>query len=56
MYKLRLVVGIVCIILAICMFLSGEFSDNLSPPILFIIAGVIILLIAKKGLKQSGSG
>jgi hypothetical protein len=56
MYRLRLVVGIACIVFAIWMFLSGEFSENLTPPILFTLVGVIILLIAKKGLKQSGSG
>jgi hypothetical protein len=47
--KFRLIVGIVCIAIAIWMFLSGELSENPAPAIAVTVIGVILLVIAKRG-------
>lgn len=49
MRKFRLIVGIVCIAIAIWMFLSGEFSENPAPAIAVTVIGVILLAIVKRG-------
>ena len=48
MERVRLIVGIICIAVAIWMFLSGEFSENPAPAIAVTVIGVILIAIARR--------
>jgi len=46
--KVRLIIGIICIAIAIWMFLSGELSENPAPAIAVLVIGIVLLAIAKR--------
>ena len=48
MVKVRLIIGIICIAIAIWMFLSGELSENPAPAIAVLVIGIVLLAIAKR--------
>lgn len=48
MVKIRLIIGIICIAIAIWMFLSGELSENPAPAIAVLVIGIVLLAIAKR--------
>jgi len=48
MRKARLIIGIVCIAIAIWMFLSGETGENPAPAIAVLIIGIILIAIARR--------
>ena len=48
MRKARLIIGLVCVAIAIWMFLSGELSENPAPAIVVLITGIILIAIAKR--------
>ncbi len=47
MKKLRLIIGIVCIVIAVWIFLSGELSDNPAPAIGVLAIGIILIAISR---------
>lgn len=48
MAKARLIVGIICIAVAIWMFLSGETNESPAPAIAVLIIGIILLAIFRR--------
>jgi hypothetical protein len=50
-FRLRLIIGIVCIGIGIWMFLSGELTDNPAPAIAVTVIGVILIVLAKRRKK-----
>jgi hypothetical protein len=48
MARVRLIIGIICIAVAIWMFLSGELSENPAPAIAVAAIGVILIAITKR--------
>ncbi len=48
MRKARLIIGLVCVAIAIWMFLSGELGENPAPAIAVLIIGIILIAIAKR--------
>jgi len=48
MTKAQLVIGIICIAIAIWMFLSGELSENPAPAIAVLAIGIILLAISRR--------
>jgi len=49
MAKARLIVGIICIAVAIWMFLSGETSESPAPAIAVLTIGIILVGISRRG-------
>ena len=47
MLRLRLIIGFICIAIAIWMFLSGEVSDNPASAIVVLIIGVIVIATSR---------
>lgn len=48
MRKDRLVVGIICIALAVWLFASGVSGDTLAPVITILILGVVMVAISRR--------
>jgi hypothetical protein len=46
--RARLIIGIICVAVAIWMFLSGEFSENPAPAIAVAVIGLILIVMAKR--------
>jgi len=46
--KARLIIGLICVTIAIWMFLSGELGENPAPAIVVLIIGIILIAIAKR--------
>jgi hypothetical protein len=47
--KDRLIVGIICIALAIWMFLAGASGGTVAPAIAVLILGITMIVISKRG-------
>jgi hypothetical protein len=46
--KDRLIVGLICIALAVWLFLSGTTSDTVAPAVVIAVLGIIMVAIARK--------
>ncbi|MFC2062767.1 hypothetical protein ACFLS8_02345 [Chloroflexota bacterium] len=48
MRKDRLVVGVICIALAVWLFLSGTTGDTIAPALTITILGIVMVAISRK--------
>ena len=48
MRKDRLIIGIICIALAVWLFLSGTTGDTVAPAVAIAILGIVTVAIARK--------
>ena len=48
MRKDRLIVGLICIAIAVWLFVSGTTGDTVAPAVAIAILGIIMLAIARK--------
>jgi len=46
--KDRLIVGLICIALAVWLFLSGATGDTVAPAVAIVILGLIMVAISRK--------
>ena len=48
MRKDRLIVGLICIALAVWLFLSGATGDTVAPAVVIAILGIVMVAISRK--------
>ena len=48
MRKDRLIVGLICIALAVWLFLSGATGDSVAPVITILVLGVVMVAISRR--------
>lgn len=48
MRKDRLIVGLICIALAVWLFLSGATGDTVAPAVAIAVLGIIMVAISRK--------
>ena len=48
MRKDRLIVGLICIALAVLLFLSGATGDTVAPAVAIAVLGIIMVAISRK--------
>ena len=48
MRKDRLIVGLICIALAVWLFLSGATGDTVAPAIAIAVLGIVMVAISRK--------
>ena len=48
MRKDRLIVGLICIALAVWLFLSGATGDTVAPAVAIVVLGLIMVAISRK--------
>ena len=48
MRKDRLIVGLICIVLAAWLFLSGTTGDTVAPAVVIAVLGIVMVAIARK--------
>ena len=48
MGRVRLIIGVICIAIAVWIFLSGELGENPAPAIAVLGIGVILIVVARR--------